>query len=166
MAADITFYTWFMPIFGFLFVFVIMYALLAKIKILGESQAVNIFISLVIAVIFATVSSVRQYIQTVIPWFAVLIIALFFILMIVGLSQKKMEDFMKPGLGWFFIILLIIVFLIAAIKVFGSAVTQYLPGYPPQNSKFKNFFFSDQFLGAFLLLVVAAVVSWVLTRKS
>ena len=164
MTADITFYTWFMPIFGFFFVFIIMFALLDKIKILGDSKAINLFISFVIAIIFATVSSVRQYIQAVIPWFAVLIITLFFILMIVGFSQKKIDDFMKPGITWVFIALLIIIFLVAAIKVFGSAVTQYLPGYP-SNSKVKNFLFSDQFLGAFLLLVIAAVASWVLTKK-
>lgn len=161
MPADITFYTWFMPIFGFLFVFVIIYALLAKIKILGESKAVNIFISLVIAIIFATVSSVRQYVQTVTPWFAVLVIALFFILMLVGFTHST--DKFRTPLAWIFTLLLIIIFLISAIKVFGSAVTQYLPGYPP-DSKVKSFFFSDQFLGAFLLLVVAAVVSWVLTK--
>lgn len=163
MPADISFYTWFMPIFGFLFVFIIIYALLDRIKILGESKAINLFISLVIAIIFATVSSVRQYVQTVTPWFAVLIIALFFIFMIIGFTQKDWEKWMKPW-TWIFTILLVIVFLIAAIKVFGSAVTQYLPGYPP-DSRAKSFFFSDQFLGAFLLLVVAAVVSWVLTKK-
>lgn len=161
MPADITFYTWFMPIFGFLFVFVIIYALLAKIKLLGDSKPVNIFIAFVIAIIFATVSSVRQYVETVTPWFAVLIIALFFILMLVGFTHSL--DKLKTPLAWIFTILLIIVFLIAAIKVFGSAVTQYLPGYPP-DSKAKSFFLSDQFLGAFLLLVVAAVVTWVLTK--
>lgn len=163
MAADITFYTWFMPIFGFLFVFVIMYALLAKIKILGDNKAVNIFISLVIAIIFATVSSIRQYVQTVTPWFAVLIIALFFILMIIGFTNS-LDKFPKQALTWVAIIVLIIIFLVSAIKVFGSAVTQYLPGYPG-DSPVKSFIFSDQFLGAFLLLVVAAVVTWVLTRK-
>jgi len=164
MPADVTFYTWFMPIFGFLFVFIIIYALLAKSKILGENWGINIFISFVIAIIFATVSSVRQYVQTVTPWFAVLVIAVFFILLIVSFTQKEWDKFMKPW-TWVAVIILIIIFLLSAIKVFGSAVTQYLPGYPP-NSKLKTFLFSDQFLGAFLLLVIAAVVSWVLVKTT
>lgn len=162
MTADITFYTWFMPIFGFLFVFVIMFALLDKLKILGDAKAVNIMISFIISIIFVTVASIRQYVQTILPWFAVLIISLFLILLIVGFTGY--DKFPKKTLTWIAIAILVIIFLLSAIKVFGTAVTQYLPG-NPSDSRFKSFIFSDQFLGAFILAIVAVAATWVLTKK-
>lgn len=169
MTMDVTFATYFLPVFAFLLVFVIIYALLAKTEILGETKSVNILIAFVIAIIFISVSSVRQYVTSVVPWFAVLIAALFFILLIVGLSQKDFT-IIKPWFTWVFVILLILVFLIAAIKVFNKQIGPYLPESEkePSNSfgaKLKDFFYSQKFLGALLLLIIAALTTWVITRK-
>ncbi len=170
MAADISGLAYFMPIFGFLLVFVVVHALLVKTKILGDSKWANIFTSFVVAIFFASVTSVREYIQNVSVWFAVLIIALFFVLMIIGFSQKDMDNMMKPGLAWIFIVVLIVIFLVAAINVFGNLFVPYLPGGntaggDPFLMKVRNFVFSDKFLGAVLLLIIAGVATWVLTKK-
>jgi len=170
MAADISGLAYFMPIFGFLLVFVVVYALLAKTKILGDSKWANTFTSFVVAIFFASVTSVREYVQHVSVWFAVLIVALFFVLMIIGFSQKDMDKMMKPGLAWIFIVILIVIFLVAAINVFGNLFGPYLPGASGQGGdaflmKARNFVFSDKFLGAVLLLGIAGVATWVLTKK-
>src|SRR3990167_1100291 len=107
---DYSWLNYFMPIFGFLFVFVVMYAILIKTKILGEGEFVNAFVSFIFAIIFVSFAPGVEYVKTVVQWIAILIICLFLVLVIAGLSQKKLDDFLKPGLGWFFIGLLAIVF--------------------------------------------------------
>ena len=155
MAIDISGLSFFMPIFGFLFVFVIVYALLVKTKILGESQFINLLISFIIAVIFATVSSVQDYVQMVTPWFVVLIIALFFILIIVGLSQNKITDIIGKKFVWVFIVALILVFLISATKVFS-----------PVWGDVQDFITNEgRVVGGIILLIVAALVAWAVTKK-
>jgi len=150
---------YFMPLFGFLFVFLIVFALLTKTKILGDQKYVNILISSVIAIIFATMSSVRDYVQTVTPWFAVLAIALFFILLLVGLSQKKVDDIVKPWFVWVFIVLLIIIFLVSATVVFSDTMSNF---YSQLGDYITNY---DRIVGGAVLLIVAIVVSWLITKK-
>tara|TARA_Y100000310_G_C20475226_1_gene712067 strand:- start:332 stop:799 length:468 start_codon:yes stop_codon:yes gene_type:complete len=155
MVVDISGLEFFMPIFGFLFVFVIVYALLVKTKILGESQFINLLISFIIAVIFATVSSVQDYVQLVTPWFVVLVIALFFILIIVGLSQNKITDIIGKKFVWAFIVGLILVFLISATKVFAPVwwgVQDFITN-------------EGRIVGAVLLLIIGGLVAWVIAKK-
>ena len=72
---------------------------------------------LIVAVVFSTMAGVPRYVEAVTPWFVVLIVALFFILIIIGLSQQKISSIMKPGFVWVFIVLLILVFLVAYVKL-------------------------------------------------
>ena len=46
---DISWLSYYMPLFGFLFVFTIMYGVLAKTEILGNSMGVNLFIAFIFA---------------------------------------------------------------------------------------------------------------------
>ncbi|MCX6748128.1 MAG: hypothetical protein NT076_00840 [Candidatus Pacearchaeota archaeon] len=158
MAMDISGLSFFMPLFGFLLVFTIMLALLLKTKLLGENKFVNIVISFIIAIIFATMTNVREYVQNVTPWFVVLVIALFFILIIVGLYTPKVADVVKPGFVWIFIIALILVFLIAAVTVFSSFSGIW--------SDVTNFVTNEaRIAGAIILLIIAVIAAWVITKK-
>lgn len=170
MPLDVSGLSYFMPVFSFLLVTVLVYALLLKTKILGESKFISLLVAFILAVIFISFSSVRRYVVNVTPWVVVLFIAIFFIVLIVGFSQNKIETFMKPGFAWVFIILLILIFLIAALKVFSGVLGPYLPGgsevgADPFLLRLKHFFGSSKFLGALAVLVVAALTTWVLTKK-
>lgn len=171
MAVDVSGIAYFAPILAFLVVFGIMVALLHKTKLLGDSLAVNIFLSFVIASIFITASSVRQLVLNVVPWFAVLLIALFLIMAIVGFIGNK--DFVVgKGMGRFFVVLLIAIFVIAGVKVFSSSFAPYLPTATyddvsqgdPALVGFFSWLYSPRVAGFFLLLGVAALVTWMLVR--
>ena len=155
MAIDLTWLSYYVPIFGFLFVFTMIFAVLAKTKILGESPFVNLLISFIFGIIFVTFVPGVIYVQTIIPWFVILMISLFFLLMIVGFSQKEIDSFMKPWIAWLFIGLLVVIFLWSAIVVFNP----FLGGYV---SRFYN---SERFYGGALLFIVALLASWILTRS-
>ena len=152
---DVSWLAYYMPIFGFLLVFTVMYAILAKTKILGEAMGTNLIVSFVFAIIFISFAPGVRYVQTVLPWFVVLIISLFFFLLIVGFSQKDVDAFMKPAISWAFIGLLVVVFLWSAIVVFNPFLQPYID----------RFTYDDRISGAVLLLAIAAAASWIMTRK-
>ena len=152
---DVSWLAYYMPIFGFLLVFTVMYAILAKTKILGEAMGTNLIVSFIFAIIFVSFAPGVRYVQTVLPWFVVLIISLFFFLLIVGFSQKDVDKFMKPAVSWAFIGLLAVVFLWSAIVVFNPFLQPYVD----------RFTYDDRISGAVLLLAIAAAASWIMTRK-
>src|SRR3989338_5783379 len=89
---DITGIYLFMPVFSFLFVFLIIYAILVRFKILGDSQFVNLLISFIISIFFMRFSGVVLYVRTLIPWFVVLLVCIFLILLIGGFASCKLEN--------------------------------------------------------------------------
>ena len=152
---DVSWLAYYMPVFGFLFVFTVIYAVLSKTEILGGKALTNLIVSFTFGIIFITFAPGVAYVQTIVPWFVILMLSLFFLMMIVGFSQEDMSKFMKPSLAWAFIGLLVIIFLWSAIVVFNPFLQPYI----------NNFLYSERLYGAVLLALVALAASWVLTRK-
>ncbi|PIN77231.1 hypothetical protein COV15_02700 [Candidatus Woesearchaeota archaeon CG10_big_fil_rev_8_21_14_0_10_34_12] len=158
------------PIFVFVFLFVVLYAILAKTKILGESQENNIIVSFVLSIIFATLTSTRDYVISLIPWFAILFVIAFLVLLLVGIMQKDVDKFIKPWVSWIFVIIFVIIIIILAIKVFYPQIAPYTPGGDETGAnpiilQIKHLIATPEVLGGLLLLVIAAVTAWVLVKK-
>lgn len=165
--ADLSGISYFLPILSFLIVFIIVYAVLKKIELIKE-QWVNIFVSFILATIFVSVVGARDYVVNIVPWFAILFVSLFLILLILGLVGKQV-DFLHKGIGIAFVVATVLMFFISAIFVFSDYFSPYLPwnngyGANPDVLTITGWFFSGRVLGAILLLVVSAVVSWVLVN--
>lgn len=168
MAIDISGIYFFMPVFSFLFVFLIVYAILARTKILGDSAFVNFLVSFIMAIIFMSFSSLDLYVKTIIPWSIVLFISVFLVLLIAGLSTKELDKIMTKGFAWIVIIILLIIFLIAAIKVFNPVFHPDLiitSGEGTSLVEQISYAYGGKVFGTILLIVIAIIVSWVLTRK-
>lgn len=144
----------YLPILSFLLVFVVVFAMLAKYKILGESKFVNLFVSFLIAAIFVSLTSAREYVISITPWFAVFVIVSLFILSLVGFSGKIPEVFTK-GVGIVISIGLIIVFLVSAYYTFSSE---------PFLVQLGAWISKPSVYGILLLVVLSAIVSWVLIK--
>jgi len=170
MPIDISGIYFFMPVFSFLFVFFIIYALLAVSKALGESKFIHLLISFIVAVVFMSFSSAELYVRQIIPWFVVLLVVVFLILMIAGFT-KNLEAVMQPWFAWVIIAILGIIFLIAAINVFNPVfhpdlvITGAEEAGPGVVQQFKDFITSSKVAGSIILLVVAGIVAWVITKK-
>src|SRR3989338_1531187 len=162
MPVDVSGFSYFLPLMAFFIVFIILYALLVKTKILGDNSFTHLFVSFILAIVFVTAIGVKQYVLTVIPWFAVLIVCLFLIFMIIGFVGKPIEG-MNKTVGVVFVVLLVIVFLVSAIQVFGNTLGPYLPG---GGTSFADWVYSGQVVGALILLVIAGIVSWVLVKSA
>ena len=166
MALDISGLNFFMPVFSFLFVFVVVYALLAKTKIIGDSKFVHVLISFIIGVIFMGFSSLKLYVETIIPWFVILLVIVFLVLLIGFFTNKDWVP--KSGFSWAVIIFLIIIFLIAAIRVFNPVFHPDLvitSGEGTSMLEQIRDYAGGGILGSVLLLAIAGIVAWVLTRK-
>ena len=142
------------PILSFLLVFTIVFAILAKYKLLGESKFVNLFVSFLVSTIFVSLTGAREYVISITPWFAVLVVVSLFILALVGFSGKVPEAFTK-GLGIILVIALLIVFLVSAYFTFSSS---------PVMIDIGEWLSKPQIYGALILLAVSAIVSWVLIK--
>ena len=91
MALNISGIFFFMPVFSFLFVAIVVYALLTKTKVLGGSKWINLLTSFIVAVVFMSFSSAELYVRTVLPWFVVLMVVVFLILLIAMFSTKAWD---------------------------------------------------------------------------
>src|SRR3990172_13038387 len=98
MAVDLSLIQNYLPILSFLLVFTVVFAVLAKTKVLGESKFVNLFVSFIVATIFVSLTSAREYVLSITPWFAVFVIVSLFLLSIAGFAGKVPEGLTK-GIG-------------------------------------------------------------------
>ncbi len=159
VALDLSGLGTFMPVFAFMLVFVVVYALLSKTKLLGEHKFVHIFVSFCIGIIFIISANAIEYVKVTTPFFVAFMISLLFIMLIVGLFKGKFEDFFKGnGFGWFLVVVLIVIFVFSALFIFAPLINQYMAG--P-----KKFLLQPQILGVIILVALTVFASWLLSKK-
>lgn len=169
--AEIDFYyiTYFAPILAFLIVFVILFAVLQKTRILGENKWLQTFLSFIIAAVFVAFAGTRDYILKVTPWFAILIVSLVFVILLLSMASLKVEGDLSKWIGGVAVILFLIAFLISGFMIFSHVLAPYVPGGSSSSGNadignFFNWFYSARVFGALLLLVVGGIVSWILIK--
>lgn len=149
---------YFMPIFAFLLVFIVVYALLVKTKVLGESPAVMLFISFILSSFFIVEASLVKFVQFSSAWFGAIVIGLFFLIVVLAfIPGIDIGKFFGKG-NWFAWVLLVGMLLFF---VFSSA---YVWNWV-LNWDMISGWFDEGWFGFILLLVIAGVVSFVLTKK-
>ncbi|MBS3093903.1 hypothetical protein J4456_04970 [Candidatus Pacearchaeota archaeon] len=168
MAIDISGIFVFMPIFSFLFVFLITYAALSGTKVLGENNLINVFIGMIMAVIFLSFASLDFYVRTIVPWFVVLFVCTFLILLLFGFSTNKLEWIRTKAFGFALLGILLLIFLIAAIRVFNPIFHPDLVLTTGENTSLMRQIFNpsnDRAIGSILLIIAAAAVAYVITKN-
>lgn len=144
---------YFMPIFAFLLVFIVVYALLNKTGVLGGSEPVMLFISFILASFFIVEASLVDFVRFSSAWFGVGVVGLFFLLVVLAfLPGKDPLSFLTKN-DWFSWVILGV---IVAFFIISSA---YLFNWVASWAVISSWFSSEWF-GMILLLVIAAIVSW------
>ncbi len=156
--ASISAIGYFMPIFAFLLVFIVIYALLVKTEILGGSQPIMLFVSFVLSAFFIVEAKLVEFVQFSSAWFSVGVIGLFFLIVVLAfIPGIDIKAFFGKGnwFAWVLLGLIVSFFVISSAYVFNWVIDWGMV---------KDWFNSDWF-GMVLLLVIAGVVSYVLAKK-
>jgi len=159
---------YFLPIFSFLLVFVISYALLMKTKILGEDDKLNLLAALAVSILFLFTPEATQIIKIATPWFVIFLLLLtliFATFLFLGIKQETMTDVLKdPVVRMAILVIIIGIFLFAFVQIFGSPI-QALYGGPTSEEgasgllvTIGKILFHPRLLGAVFILVMAAAV--------
>lgn len=144
-----------MPIFSFLFVFIFVYALLAKTKILGDNKPIHLFISFLLAVFFIVNLDMGNYLVYSVAWIVIFFICLFLILTIIMFTHEKLDVVKKPWVAWVLIVFLILFFIVSSSYFFSWAL----------NWDSIMSWIDTEWFGFVLLLILAGIVSWILSKE-
>ena len=172
---DIGILTAIKPVFTFLFVLFIMYAILEKSKLFGSNTGTNLVISLVVAFLFILTPGVSDLINIATPWFFVLFFLILFIVlafMMVGVKEESVtRAFHDNWLIWVILIVTIVgIFGFAASKVFGPSIQGIYGNETTREGGFQGelgrILFHPRVLGMFFLLSVASIAVRMITQKA
>lgn len=148
----------FLPIFAFLLVFIVIYALLVKSNVLGDNKSVALFISLLMASFFVVQASLVEFVQEVSGWVSVLVIVIFFLLLAVAFSPGENPLQILTAKSWFNWVILgavIGIFILVSSYVFNWVI----------NWGLISEWINSTWFGWVLLLIIALIVSRVLVKS-
>ena len=149
MAVDISGISYFLPIFSFLLVFIIVYAILKKTEVLGGDSGVALFVSLILASFFIVNAQMVEFVEFSASWFVVFLICILFILMFLAFVSKDYLKVFTENKG------LAVAFIASASRVFQWAI----------NWDATRAWFETDWFGMILLLVIAGIVAAVIAKK-
>ncbi len=158
---DTTLLNYISPIFIFLFVMVLFFAVLEKTKLLGESKGVSALVAFCIALLFMITATATELVRILTPWLVMLIIIsmvfmMFF--MFLGVKPEAIEKAVSnPSFFWPIFIVLLVVLGIALTQVFGPQIASLTQ----QNSEgfgrnVAKIIFHPKILSMLILLLIAA----------
>ena len=177
----------FSAILPFMFIFALLYGLLSYVKPFGEGKgSVNVVLAAVFAFMSLFSGIVTDTINLAAPWFVLLVIFLFFIIlgfMVLGAKEADVIGLLKNPeysyLGWWIVALVLII----VVGSLSQVVAQRKGGYPPygpgsnitaaedggelptQESDFWKTIFHPKVLGFVALMIIAFFTISKLTTK-
>ncbi len=147
------------PIFVFLLLFVGIYALLQKFKILGGTKGFDALAALCVSLLSLMLPETASVISLFTPWvlmLGLLVFIIFAFFLFFGLKSEDLIEHVVKSSAFvtFFVAFIIIFFLVALSQVYGPfLLTNAEPGF--WNAT-KRALFHPRLIGAILLLVLAA----------
>ncbi len=163
----------FTPIFIFVLIFVIFYAVLIKTKLLGDNKGLMSLVAFVIALLFLITQAARDFVQVITPWFVILIIiAMCFLLIFMFLGIKPdaiATAISNEGTVWTIIIILLVLLGLALTKVLGPGIAAITQQEGSSDDGFMGnvaqVIFHPKILGMFFILVIASFAVKAITRS-
>ena len=163
---DVGILEYFTPVFVFLFVFAILYAILDKTNILGDNKALKSLVAFSLSLMFIMTQDLMRLVSIMTPWFMILIIAVFFIMIFFLFVGAKAEEvsgvFTEKITVWIILILILTIFAYAITQVYGADVHTIYGGEEAEdnsgnlNQAIGQIIFHPKMLGVALILIIAA----------
>lgn len=168
---DVGILEYFTPVFVFLFIFALIYAILDKTNLLGESKALKSLVSFVFAMLFIITQDLMKLVTIMTPWFIVLLVAVLFIILFflfVGAKNEQIAAaFTDKVVIWTVLIVILIIFGYGVTQVYGTDIHSIYGGEGAEdtgglNQAIGQILFHPKMLGVALILIIAALaVRWI-----
>jgi len=161
---DITILEPFLPIFSFIFIWLILYAILQKSNLLGGKPVLDLVIGLLIALVAMFFGSTFDFINTLIPWFVMLAIAS---ILVVFVSSSFLKEGIAdiPPLKGIVMVLSLVIIVWSITVIFGPVFNPYSVGANPEWETLRTLF-HPRVLGAiFILIIVANTIKLIVENK-
>jgi hypothetical protein len=111
------------PVFIFLLIYAIVYAVLKRVGIFGDSMNVNAIVAFVLASLFAITPGAMEFVSVIAPWFIVMVLVAFSIMLVFMFGGYKMDTieniFRDATVYWTILIFSIIILVAGLTAVYG-----------------------------------------------
>src|SRR3989338_10285099 len=125
---DVGLLGFFLPVFTFLFILVLMYAIIHKTNWFGDKEGLKWIASLSIAALATLAGKPKELITFMTPWFVVIFVFLIFMFMIlIFLGTKEEEAWNTVGGKTLYFIIAILIFVIGMSQVYEGIFSPYNP---------------------------------------
>ncbi len=170
--------SYFAVIFPALLVFVVVFAILEKTKLLGENKGINGIIAIVCAFLVIASRSIVQVIGFMAPWFVLVFIFLILLLLlykIMGATDENIANVILKDrpIQWVLFIVGAIIVIAALSHVFGPKLLPITSGENVTAEDTQSFgykagqvFFHPKVLGLLLIFAIAVFAVMLITRES
>ncbi|MCD4759985.1 hypothetical protein K8R33_03785 [archaeon] len=150
---------YFTPVLVFILIFVVIFAILQKSKILGGYQKADFVISLMVALLALVSESTVKFVAVVSTWYVLLIVAFILIMLALYTSGATPGDgIFELDVPYQIVFYLALTILVVAISnVFGPVFTPYSAGADPGWWALRTIFHPNV-LGVLLIMLIAVVL--------
>lgn len=161
---DTGFLNFLLPVFAFLLVYSILFGILQKSKFLTDSTSINTWVAFAISIFFLLAPGAIGFVSVIAPWFVVLVIAAFSLLLIFFFMGVKVETIERvareeASVRWTIIIISIIILIVGLTSVFGPIFGTPADQAGGMGGEIQRSIFDPQVLTTvFILLVIGQAV--------
>lgn len=166
---DIGLLDFFLPVFVFLFIFIVLYAIIDKTKVLGENRTVKIIASLSVAVISLFTGKVSDILLRIVPWLVALfigVILIFMIYLFFGVKEEEIWDYL--GLKWTVFVIMILIIFLGVSQVFTLSPLSGEGGNVTEDSyrqEILNTLVHPRILGAlFIIIIISFTIRYLVDK--
>lgn len=147
------------PIFSFLLIYAVIYAILIKSKIFGENNIINSIIPLAVSVMFLLMPGAVDFVNFITPWFVVLVIVAFAIALLflfLGAGDDTLKGWMRnPTVYWTALIFGMIIIVAGLTHTFGNFFGQPEVSGGSIGSEVQFSIFNPKILATIFILIIA-----------
>ena len=168
---DIGFMEFLLPVISFLLIYAVIFGILQKSKVFGESVNVNILVAFAVSVLFAITPGAMDVVAIIAPWFVVMLMVIFSLLLLflfMGIKLDVIEAAARreASIRWVILILGIIIIVIALTSVFGPIFgTPSAEAGEGMGAEIERSIFDPQVLTTVFILLVASQAVRLIAQK-
>jgi hypothetical protein len=169
---DLGLLNYFTPIIVFIFVFILLWAMMKKLNFFPGNDGAHLLIALTLSILFILVPELTDVVSLATPWFIILLIFLFMIVLIFLFMGAKPEAVagLFGGVGtpnqtilWTIIIVSLAIMGYAFTQVYGEQIHNLTAGESTDESgdlmmNIGQIVFTPKVLGMFFLLLMSALI--------